>query len=651
MMLPCLGKNRMVRLPWIKGLLGVFDFVKFIEYNNCSPIIKDIYGVKHDVIAEDIQIVFTKSQFKMSGYYDSWNEYKENFKKYNCSAGYTNIEEDRIPNAKINYQMLQTLTDITPDEIEKITRQSVQSLNNLCSSVDNIKSAFGITPYNSNKSSFQKAIDVYPDLINDEYVKSQLRQIKDSMVKKFKSGKLQICGKYTFVLPDFYAACEHWFMGVEEPKGLLDDGEVFCWLFRKNKKLDCLRSPHLFREHPIRKNIACEEYTERQKQIREWFSTDAIYTSCKDLISKFLQFDVDGDKLLVVSDETLIKVAERNMKDIVPLYYNMRKASPTILSNQSIYDGLITAFTGGNIGVYSNDICKIWHDDVFVNGNDEEKQEAIDCIKRLCCQNNFVIDFAKTLYKPEFPKEIKKQILKYINSALPHFFKYAKDKTDNQICVANESFVNQLDNIIPNPRINCRSLKLGAIDYTLLMQDSDIECKVAFTDKGKIIKEETDPLIIKYCELNSKHHFQIDNILYVYETFSSDVLMKTQIRQDLLYKRISNEIKSELLKFGYNEQEITDILVKFLYGIKKSKHKSALWLCYGNYIYKNLQKHFKHQTKSIQCVDCGEWFEIDVKDTKTCRCRKCYLKYRKNYKAEKEKERRNRLRGQTKINL
>ena len=57
--------NMMVRLPWVKGLLGVFDYRKFIEVNNCSPIIKDIYGVEHDVIAEDIQVIFTKSQFKM----------------------------------------------------------------------------------------------------------------------------------------------------------------------------------------------------------------------------------------------------------------------------------------------------------------------------------------------------------------------------------------------------------------------------------------------------------------------------------------------------------------------------------------------------------------------------------------------------------
>ena len=133
---------------------------------------------------------------------------------------------------------------------------------------------------------------------------------------------------------------------------------------------------------------------ERQKKLREWFVTDAVYTSCKDLISKILQFDVDGDKSLVVADKTLIEVAERNLEkfDIVPLYYNMKKAEPRPLNNAAIYDGLHAAFVGGNIGIYSNNISKIWNSEVFVNGTHEEQCDAIDVIRLLCMENNFVID-------------------------------------------------------------------------------------------------------------------------------------------------------------------------------------------------------------------------------------------------------------------
>lgn len=625
MMLPCMGKNRMVRLPWIKGLLGVFDYKKFIEVNNCSPIIKDVYGKEHDVIAEDIQVIFTKSQFKMWKYYDSWGQYKEFYKQYGCSAGQTNIEEDRIKNTTINYQMLQTLTDITDEEISKIINESNNILQCLCDSVENIQKAFGISPYNTEKTFFQKSVELYPNLLNDEFVKSKLREIKDSLVKKFKSGKLRIKGKYTFLLPDFYAACEYWFGDIKNPKGLLDDGEVFCWLFRKAKKLDCLRSPHLYREHAIRRNQAYRD-CKKQKELREWFTTDAIYTSTHDLISKVLQFDVDGDKSLVVSDETFISIAERNMKDIVPLYYNMRKANPIKLTNQTIYDGLNAAFIGGNIGIYSNDISKIWNSDVFISGSKSEKEDAINIIKILCMENNFVIDYAKTLYKPKRPKEIHDKIKEFVKENVPHFFLYAKDKENYQVSERNDSFVNKLENLIVNPRINMRNLKLGKIDYTLLMNNPDIECKVGFLNNGRLDEKNTNPLIINYLELSKECYYKID---FTDNSYSSNSSSKA--RQDMKFNKIVKEIKSELLRFGYNKQEIVDILIKFLYGIKSNKHKMLLWNCYGDIIYQNLSNNIQPKTKSIQCIDCGEWFDVSVNNKKTCRCDSCKKEYRNKY--------------------
>lgn len=206
---------------------------------------------------------------------------------------------------------------------------------------------------------FQKAVKLYPALLNDTYAKDVLREVKNSLLKKYRSGKLEINGKYLFLLPDFYAACEYWFGHIKNPVGLLHDKEVFCQTWRRYEKLDCLRSPHLYREHAIRLNTANEKYADRSRLIRKWFLTDALYTSTHDFISKLLQFDVDGDRSLVVADRDFIAVAERNMNDIVPLYYNMRHAKPTALNGRTIYAGLHKAFTGTSIGLYSNDISKI----------------------------------------------------------------------------------------------------------------------------------------------------------------------------------------------------------------------------------------------------------------------------------------------------
>ena len=198
--------------------------------------------------------------------------------------------------------------------------------------------------------------------------------------------------------------------------------------------------------------------------------------------------------------------------------------------------------------------------------------------------------------------------------------------------------VNKLESKIVNPRINSRSIGLKQIDYTKLVSNPDIECNVVFNKNGKINEDLSDPMIVKYYQLNQQYHFKVN--MECAEMTRGDLLSNTQYKQDLFFKRIANEIRFELSQFGYSESEIVDILVKLLYYIKPSKHKSVLWFCYGKYIFENIKKNIKSKTKVIQCVDCGEWIEVDIKDNETCRCKECYTEYRKTYYREKKREQR-----------
>ena len=601
-------KNFMFRAPWIKGLLGVFDFKRFIEVNHYSPVIKDIYGQEHNVIKEDIQIIFTASQFKMHKYYDSWDEYKTYFKKYHCSAGRCNIEEDRVKNAKINYQMLQTLTNITDEEIDLLTKKSADRISNVCASKETMMDILGITPYNTNMTPFQKAVKLYPELLNDTYAKDVIREVKNSLLKKYRSGKLEVTGKYTFLLPDYYAACEYWFGHIEKPKGLLQDKEVFCWLFKSYDKLDCLRSPHLYKEHAIRFNVANNVYGERSQQIREWFTTNGLYGSTHDLISKILMYDVDGDKSLVVADKDFIRIAERNMNGIVPLYYNMRKAEPTELNNKTIYAGLNKAFASGNIGIYSNNISKIWNSDVFICGSEEEKNEAVDCVKLLCMENNFCIDAAKTLYMPKRAKWFNEAASKYTNCKLPAFFEFAKDKSKSQVKSRNGSFVNKIYSRIPNKAINTRSMQLDKIEYQKMMSNPLIICSKEVSDL--------------YDRLNKQYRYMIN--------------MKNEYEDNLRY--VACKIRAEFAQIGYSEETIADMLVEYLYG-RNRRYKQLLWFCYGQYIVNNLEKNIGvKKAKFIQCIDCGEWIEVEWTNNRTHRCSDCQTQYTRNLKTKKQRE-------------
>ena len=373
--------TRMVRLPWIKGLLVTFPFDKFIK-EKCEDgkaIIYDIYGKEHNILEENIKYIFTKSQFKLAKYYNSWEQYKEYFKKYNCEACFCNIEEDFIPKAKINYQMLQTLSDIKDEEIEKIIRKTKEDIEKIGNDYQTTMRILGATEYNKTPNYFQESLMIYPELFRDTYHKEILKQTKKSLVKQAKGGRLSINGRYQFLSPDLYAFCEWLFLDEKNPKGLLDDGEVYSNLNKNGVDLACLRSPHLYREWAIRKNKKTEE-------LNKWFGcTKCLYTSCHDLISRILQFDVDGDKTLVIQDRTLTAVAKRNMKGIVPLAYNLRKAKGENLNSENLYTGMVHAYTGGNIGPISNNITKVW------NSNNKISEEQLNVVRWLCMENNQVI--------------------------------------------------------------------------------------------------------------------------------------------------------------------------------------------------------------------------------------------------------------------
>lgn len=618
MVLPsCNAKNTMVRLPWVKGLLAVFPFDRFIrEADKQDPsvqhgVVKDIYGVEHDVLKEDIQVIFTKSQFKMYKYYSSWEEYIAMYQKYGCTAGKCNEEESFLPDAKLNYQMLQTLTDISEDEIERLANRSVEKIQKVASDRETMLEVFGASSQYKNKNAFQECLSIYPELLSDPYTKEMLRQIKKNLVKEGKSAKLDLSAKYMFLIPDLYAFCQWLFLGDKDPCGLLKDGEVSSFLYRAYGKLDCLRSPHLYREHAVRNNVVNAE-------TKKWFAPNAIYTSCHDLISKILQFDCDGDKSLVCADPLIIEIAERNMKDIVPLYYEMAKAGAVIVTPEEIFHGLRAAWTGGNIGVISNDITKIWNSD----------DVDIDAIKILCMENNFCIDYAKTLYKPTRPDHINAKLSQITGMKAPHFFIYAKGKTAHQVQKKNGSVVNRLDKIVPNKRMSFSAKNIGVFHYQYMLSNPKIEVD---------IKQEVIDL---YNEVEKQYRYSIN--------FYDDIVNYSYIRDSILER--FNGLKTDRV-------ECCDILVKYLFHMRQSKRKNIFWMCFGDIVLSNLQKNLSAGSiqcrkcgerfvpsvpqqklcdkcasyrrvgnKILHCVDCGKPFEIDARNMKKVRCDECQLK-------------------------
>ena len=609
-------KNFMFRMPWFKGLLAVFDFKKFIKlmreqgYTNCG-IVKDIWGKEHDVLKENIEYIFTKSQFKMWKFYDGWDDYKARFKKYDCHANKCNEEEDEISEATINYQMLQSLFVMSDEDINKLTSKTRLEIDDIGRNPNTMLKALCATDDNKHMNYFQQAVNHYPSLLRDNHTKENIKDIKKSKVKAGRSGKLRIDGKYTFLIPDLYAFCEWLFLGIENPKGLLEDGQVSCKLY-KERKLDCLRSPHLYVEHAVRNNT-------HNQQTKKWFVTDGIYTSVHDVISKVLQFDNDGDKALVVAEDIIINNAETEIEeyDIVPLFYNMRKAEPQILDNEVLYQGMESAWTGGNIGLYSNNISKIYNSDKMVYGNKEDRIECLKVIKLLCMENNFVIDYAKTLYKPIRPDWAKDLITGFTKANLPYFFTYAKDKSKNQVEPTNKSVVNKFHETIPSTPIKF-DFKGG--DSTI----PKFYYKHLLCNKKFKFDKNSQLIIDTYFDLCGRSRdfgkVEIEDKKNPYNSF--------------VYRRMADE----LLNLGFEVDYIVDTLVTSLYievpkrtttleeknlYNKNTSKKDVLWYMFGETILKNIKQNVeKVEVKVKYCERCGKIIGKEGK-ARTKYCSEC----------------------------
>lgn len=603
----CLDYTGMVRLPWLKGLIIKFPFMNFIteqrklekELNPKTKTsigkVKDIYGKEYDILKDQIKYIFTKSQFKMWKYYTDWDDYKNKFKLYGCEACKCNEEDDDFTFAKTSYQPLQSLYDLTDEEIITILKDTNNAIETVGNDRNKILKVVGSTKFNTKKNSYQEALMIYPELLNDKYSKRIIKETKASMINNARYGKIKIDGTYTFIIPDLYAFAEWLFLHIENPRGLLNKGEVSCNLFESDIELDMIRSPHLNFSHCVNVNVLNDN-------TKKWFKSSGIYVSIYSTDSLELMNDYDGDTSLVIKDKIIIEASKRirNRHNIIPLYYKLKKAKDDIINNQTLYEGMISAYTSGNIGEVSNSITKIWnYGNIGIN--------ELRAISYLTLWNNAVIDVAKTLWLPEKSKEMENFLKQYTNKKLPHFFLYIKDKhkTENQLEVANDSVVNRLEKLVSNPRITFRAKNCGKLDYINLLHDKEIDINNDLAQE--IIKK------FKYINANKKF------------------IKRDDVEDKNNYT--NTFIKNELISICNNEVYITDVLVKYYYNEVISDNKRTLWDVFGNIILNNIKNNIDLNTK--MCERCGE--RIDIINNRIKYCENCEKKIRQKKRVEYNK--------------
>lgn len=336
--------------------------------------------------------------------------------------------------------------------------------------------------------------------------------------------------------------------------------------------------------------------------------SSGVYIGVKDIMSKLLMYDNDGDKLLLHNNKTIIKCAKQfqSKYGMIPNYYDMPKANPEMLNNTTLFEGIVNAYHHGNIGTPSNEITKIWST-LNVHSSSEDVQSAIDVVSLRCADVNFTIDYAKTLYKPEIPKHILGKYKKYSGHKVPHFFIYAKNKTIKQVERSNNCVIDRISRIVKSNRIVFKNL-LGKYSYKVLMNNPNIDTN---TEKAKKILE-------LYRELENTNLRKLSHIDYSLLDIDEKKRLQLQIEWNTnKQRRLFQDIVDE------SKEYIADVLIKLL---QDDVNKDTLWRLFGEVIYGNIKKNIGG-TKI--CIQCHERFDISNKPGKNpIFCKSCSDKTR-----------------------
>ena len=564
-----LPASAQIRCSHLKGAIFPFDFRKFLGQDEVEgikpdPIIKDAWGNIHNVIKEDIQVIFTASQLKMWKYYNSWEDYKRAFHENRMHIAINKFADTEPKGyAKTSYQFIQTLSSekLTDEKLAELCADTIEYLDKMKTDLDTmIKIASKDDDYIS------LALEVHKELVYDEYIQSKLESKFKSERNDARGNKLILKDSlYSYICPDLYAFCTWLFCGIESPQGIIPHNYVYNSFYNDKpyEVVDCLRSPHLYVEHGIRKLVK-DDVLEKCK---EWFNDLDTIVSSHDLLCRLLMFDVDGDEVLMTPNKTIIECVP---DDIVPLYYIPFEPVKSEINTDSIYQAIVSCMENTQIGDISNVMTKNY------NNTDTD----MEFNKIMCCYNNLSIDYPKTQDIVKLGKyEDKYNALKGENN--PHFFIYAKGKSKGSCKALSKSNADRVCDYIHK--------QTGNKKYGWKDSEKNFNPSILLNNENPVTinSEKYHELEKVMFTLRMKEQLLASTIKDVIKELDRSEGWKEKISRYEVFYHMCEKV---IINLFSSREEASEYLLDMEYLQRENEHKSKniLWNCFGDLIYRNI---------------------------------------------------------------
>jgi hypothetical protein len=558
----------MIRMPFVKGIVHAIDYAGF-WYEHGIHQITDIYGHKWD--SQGKYIILTKSQYKGFKYFSSFDEYLQQFKKYNYCIGVAkwNYSIDNEPRwTRASYQILQTL-DLPYDEFKQIADYSKNVIEKVVGGDEFYTYAFlGLLADNLKpQNDYMKAILKNPEMLKDPQIHKYLSGILQKTINDMKCGKLWVKGGFKILASDLVMLMQR--IAGLEAEGVLDDDEFWA----KNYEGTCKgkyvinRNPHI---------AASESVVLRGSGYNKWYGhlDNVVMVNAKSItLARLSGADLDGDLALVSNDKLLLQGINPNNIPIVDVE-DKKTAKDKEINLDNLIESIIFSFSN-KIGEYSNMAT------TFLNRTpktEECKQHYLDNVDYISVLNGKEIDRAKTGVEYYCPKYISKD-----SKPLPYFMKYASpyymklklnvfESNMNLMCWELEKWENT---------IKTRKKKFN---YSIMIDKTipkDEEKFIKIYDLYLKFREKMDKLRLFQFKLH-KYKKLFDKLDFV----SKHEIESKQINWEKHYQPFREQTKL----ICPNEKELANYVVEICYKMFPKNAKNFAWVVAKNGLIENIEQ-------------------------------------------------------------
>ena len=341
-----------VRNSFCKGMVFCFDFHEFADFVTGQYEVTDIWGKKHDI--RDIELILTASMLKLWDSYPSWDVYWHNCVENGyCFAATKSTPKELDVERRLNYQFIQPY-HLTDDQIWELVEPTLTELTDVMGE-DYAKTLLFLRGKQLTEQTawpidtpWIAALSADKRMLNDPYVRNQIRSLVKKKITESKFGKLKVHGNFSVISGDPYALCES--IWGRRPKGILKAGELYnhYWYNSGSEHLAAFRAPMSSAHNIARLKVnsswnACHWY--------QYMDTVTIL-NCHDMVTHMLNgADKDGDLIFLTDNAVLVD----NVRNVLPIQCEQKKATKCVPTEKEFIESNILGF-GDDIGSVTNKI-------------------------------------------------------------------------------------------------------------------------------------------------------------------------------------------------------------------------------------------------------------------------------------------------------